>query len=89
MKIACVDIQNFRKLKSCRIELEPKQTVFFGANNSGKTSYIRTEGIGSGAHRMLNDVMGAAIWQYKDIQVRMDVSVQNIRQEVENYFNQK
>ena len=38
MKIKFIDIQNFRKLKSCRIELEEKQTVFVGANNSGKTS---------------------------------------------------
>ncbi len=38
MNIAFVDIQNFRKLKSCRVELAPKETVFVGANNSGKTS---------------------------------------------------
>src|SRR3989338_6394202 len=40
MKIAYVEIQNFRKLKSCRIELSSKETVFVGANNSGKTSAI-------------------------------------------------
>ncbi len=33
-----MDIQNFRKLKSCRVELAPQETVFVGANNSGKTS---------------------------------------------------
>ncbi|WP_036253652.1 ATP-dependent endonuclease [Methylobacter sp. BBA5.1] len=38
MKIAFFEIQNFRKLKSCRIELGNKETVFVGANNSGKTS---------------------------------------------------
>ncbi|MCE5186919.1 MAG: AAA family ATPase [Planctomycetaceae bacterium] len=38
MRIECVEIQNFRKLKSCRIEFSEKQTVFVGANNSGKTS---------------------------------------------------
>lgn len=38
MRIAFIDIQNFRKLKSCRIELADKKTVFVGANNSGKTS---------------------------------------------------
>ena len=38
MMIAHVEIQNFRKLKSCRVELSDKQTVFVGANNSGKTS---------------------------------------------------
>ncbi|GAB6089765.1 ATP-dependent nuclease [Spirochaeta dissipatitropha] len=40
MKIAYFEIQNFRKLKSCRIELGSKETVFVGANNSGKTSAI-------------------------------------------------
>lgn len=38
MKIAHFDIQNFRKLKTCRVELAGKSTIFVGANNSGKTS---------------------------------------------------
>lgn len=38
MRIEFVDIQNFRKLKTCRIDFSEKKTVFVGANNSGKTS---------------------------------------------------
>lgn len=38
MKISHIDIQNFRKLKTCRVELAGKSTIFVGANNSGKTS---------------------------------------------------
>ncbi|MDO9318255.1 MAG: AAA family ATPase [Gammaproteobacteria bacterium] len=38
MKIAHIDIRNFRKLKSCRVELAEGKTIFVGANNSGKTS---------------------------------------------------
>lgn len=38
MKIKFVEIQNFRKLKSIRIELADQTTLFVGANNSGKTS---------------------------------------------------
>lgn len=38
MKITYFEIQNFRKLKSCRLELGDKETVLVGANNSGKTS---------------------------------------------------
>lgn len=38
MRIEFVEIQNFRKLKSCRIDFSEKETVFVGANNSGKTS---------------------------------------------------
>ncbi len=38
MKIAFIDIQNFRKLKRCRVEFSDTKTVFVGANNSGKTS---------------------------------------------------
>lgn len=38
MEIAFVDIQNFRKLKQCRIEFGDSTTLFVGANNSGKTS---------------------------------------------------
>lgn len=38
MKISFVDIQNFRKLKCCRVEFAKEQTLLVGANNSGKTS---------------------------------------------------
>ena len=38
MRIGFIDIQNFRKLKNCRVVLSEHQTVFVGANNSGKTS---------------------------------------------------
>lgn len=38
MRIQLVDIQNFRKLKSTRIDFDPRTTIFVGANNSGKTS---------------------------------------------------
>jgi predicted ATP-dependent endonuclease of OLD family len=38
MRIAYVEIANFRKLHSVRIDFAEKQTLFVGANNSGKTS---------------------------------------------------
>lgn len=38
MKISFIDIQNFRKLKQCRISFSDGKTLFVGANNSGKTS---------------------------------------------------
>lgn len=38
MKINLVEIKNFRKLLSCRIDFSDESTVFVGANNSGKTS---------------------------------------------------
>lgn len=38
MNIAFVEIQNFRKLKACRVEIAEQETIFVGANNSGKTS---------------------------------------------------
>jgi predicted ATP-dependent endonuclease of OLD family len=38
MKIVFVEIQNFRKLKSCRVEIAAQETILVGANNSGKTS---------------------------------------------------
>ena len=40
MKIKLVEIQNFRKLRSVRIDLAGETTVLVGANNSGKTSAI-------------------------------------------------
>jgi len=40
MKIKFVGIQNFRKLKQCRIPFGDEETLFVGANNSGKTSAI-------------------------------------------------
>lgn len=38
MHISFVEIQNFRKLKSVRIDFSEQTTLFVGANNSGKTS---------------------------------------------------
>lgn len=40
MRIAFVEIANFRRLVSTRIALSSDKTVFVGANNSGKTSAI-------------------------------------------------
>ena len=38
MEIKYIDVQNFRKLKKCRIDVAKRQTLFVGANNSGKSS---------------------------------------------------
>ena len=38
MHIQFVEILNFRKLKSIRVDFTEKTTLFVGANNSGKTS---------------------------------------------------
>lgn len=38
MNIKFIDLLNFRKLKKCRIDFSKKETLFVGANNSGKTS---------------------------------------------------
>lgn len=38
MKIDFVRIKNFRKLKNCKIEFSDEETIFVGANNSGKTT---------------------------------------------------
>ena len=42
MNIAFVEIKNFRKIKSCPIDLSPKSTIFVSANNSGKKSAMFT-----------------------------------------------
>lgn len=38
MRIKFIEIQNFRRLKSVRIDFAEETTLFVGANNSGKTS---------------------------------------------------
>jgi predicted ATP-dependent endonuclease of OLD family len=38
MRIAFVEIQNFRRLKSVRLDFTETTTLLVGANNSGKTS---------------------------------------------------
>ena len=40
MKIENIFIQNFRKLKRCEIDLDEKNTICVGANNSGKTAFM-------------------------------------------------
>lgn len=38
MHIKAFRVENFRRLKAARIDLEQERTIFVGANNSGKTS---------------------------------------------------
>jgi len=38
MRISSIYIQNFRKLRQCQIAFSAENTLFVGANNSGKTS---------------------------------------------------
>ena len=38
MHIAFIEIQNFRKLKACRVDIAQQETIFVGANNRDKTS---------------------------------------------------
>lgn len=38
MHIEFIEVANFRKLLSARVDLSPETTLFVGANNSGKTS---------------------------------------------------
>jgi len=41
MRIDFIELQNFRRLTSVRIDFAEKTTLFVGANNSGKTSAIQ------------------------------------------------
>ena len=38
MKLSNISIRNFRRLESVAIDIENKETIFVGPNNSGKTS---------------------------------------------------
>lgn len=44
MRINFIEIKNFRKLKSVRIDIAEKTTLFVGANNSGKTAAMEALG---------------------------------------------
>jgi len=57
MKISFVEIQNFRKLKQCRIEFGESNTLFVGSNNSGKTS----------AMEALQKFLGKRVFNFNDI----------------------
>ncbi|MBU8921691.1 MAG: AAA family ATPase [Bacteroidales bacterium] len=54
MNIDFVEIQNFRKLKSCRVEIASQETILVGANNSGKTSAIDSMSLFLKKHRRNN-----------------------------------
>lgn len=40
LRLACVEICNFRRLAKTRVELDESTTILVGANNSGKTSIL-------------------------------------------------
>lgn len=57
MKLSFINIQNFRKLKQCRIDFSDTTTLFVGANNSGKTSAMDALGkFLANRHFVFNDI---------------------------------
>lgn len=40
IRLACVEVANFRRLANTRLELDESTTILVGANNSGKTSLL-------------------------------------------------
>jgi len=57
MKISSMYVQNFRKLRECRIDFSKETTVFVGANNSGKTSAMDALGkFLAGRNFVFNDI---------------------------------
>lgn len=72
MKISFVEIQNYRKLKSSRISFTNKETLFVGANNSGKTSAMDAliyflDPKASGSERRLLSTMDFTLSNWKQI----------------------
>src|SRR5262245_33632803 len=61
-------ISNYRRLKDVRIEVDPKTTVFVGANNSGKTSaaHIFQSFLGSSKERFSLYDFSADCWSIFD-----------------------
>ena len=68
MKISFVEIQNFRKLKQCKIEFGKTNTLFVGPNNSGKTS----------AMEALEKFLGKKNFNFNDITLSNHVLINNI-----------
>ena len=62
MLIEFVEIQNFRKLKSIRIDFAPETTLFVGANNSGKTSAMEALGCFLVHHRFTTNDFTLSNW---------------------------
>lgn len=40
VRLACIEVSSFRRLKNTRVHLDASTTVLVGANNSGKTSIV-------------------------------------------------
>lgn len=74
MKISFVEIQNFRKLKQCRIEFGENNTLFVGPNNSGKTS----------AMEALQKFLGKRNFNFNDITLSNHILINKIG---ENWIN--
>lgn len=65
MHIESIDIRNFRRLKSVRLELSNETTLIVGANNSGKTSALTALSAflsGSSAKLRISDIT-ASNWE--------------------------
>jgi len=71
MKISFIEIQNFRKLKQCRIDFGKNNTLFVGPNNSGKTS----------AMEALGKFLGKRNFNFNDITLSNHILINKIGEE--------
>lgn len=71
MKISFIEIQNFRKLKQCRIDFGKNNTLFVGPNNSGKTS----------AMEALGKFLSKRIFNFNDITLSNHILINKIGEE--------
>lgn len=65
MYLKTFQLKNFRRLKNVRVDLEEKETIFVGANNSGKTSatYAFRLFLGSGKRKFKVYDFSSECWE--------------------------
>jgi len=69
MYLKTFQLRNFRRLKNVRVDLEEKETIFVGANNSGKTSATHAFRLflGSGKSKFKVYDFCASCWKTLDL----------------------
>ena len=85
MEFLKVDIQNFKKFKSCHLEFKPGMNILLGENGAGKTSIL--EALSIALSDYLNGIPGVPKKGIESHQIHFDTHIQGDVSQSKEYFS--
>ena len=87
MEFTKIDVQNFKKFKSCHLEFRPGVNILLGENGVGKTTIL--EALSIALSDYLNGIPGVPKKGIEPHQIRFDIHNQGDVSQSKEYFSTK